>query len=313
MGKNIIVVGSINMDLVLSVHDFPKPGETILGKSHQWFPGGKGANQAVAILRSGGNVRMAGKTGDDNLGEAIIRHLRSESLDLRGVKCIRGEMTGLAIINVNSLGENNIIVSAGANRVWPETEAELKELLQGCDMVVLQQEIPLNIVESVLCIAKEQGLYTILNSAPASRHILPFLKYVDLLIVNEVEVAVLSGMTITNMESITKAVAQLSGDCRNIIVTLGKDGCLVFTENEFHGIPSYKVKAVDTTAAGDVFVGAVATYLSEDKGILDAAHWATAASALTVTQFGAQASIPFRSDIDQFIRQFSLRNHSNHT
>jgi ribokinase len=304
MGKKIIVVGSINMDLVVSINDFPKPGETILGKHHQWFPGGKGANQAVAILRSGGNVRMIGKIGDDNLGEIVASHLRKESLDLRGVKCIRGEVTGLAIINVNRLGENNIIVSAGANSVWQETEEELTELLKGYDMVVLQQEIPLNIVKSVLRIAKEQGLYTILNSAPASRDVLSSLKYVDLLIVNEVEVSVLSGIEITDMASITKAVAKLDHDCPSIIVTLGKDGCLVFVDNEFHGIPSYKIKVMDTTAAGDVFVGAVATCLSEGEGILEAARWATAASALTVTKLGAQASIPFRNDIDKFIQEF---------
>jgi ribokinase len=304
MGKKIIVIGSINMDLVVSIDDFPKPGETILGKQHQWFPGGKGANQAVAILRAGGNVRMVGKIGDDNLGEIVINNFRRENLELQGVKSLSGEMTGLAIINVNSLGENNIVVSAGANKVWQETETELTDLLKGYDMVVLQQEIPLNIVKSVLRIAKEQGLYTILNSAPASQDVLPSLKYVDLLIVNEVEVSVLSGAVCTDIPSVIKAVTQLGGDCRNIIVTLGKEGCLVFIDNTFHGIPSYKVKVVDTTAAGDVFVGAVATRLSEEEGILGAAHWATAASALTVTKLGAQASIPYRNDICKFIKEF---------
>jgi ribokinase len=303
MGKRIIVIGSINMDLVVSIDDFPKPGETILGKQHQWFPGGKGANQAIAILRAGGNVRMVGKIGDDNLGEMVLDNFRRENLDLRGVKSITGAMTGLAIINVNSLGENNIVVSAGANKIWEETEAEITDLLKGYDMVVLQQEIPLNIVKSVLRIAKGQGLYTILNSAPASQEILPSLKYVDLLIVNEVEVSVLSGAVCNDIPSITKAVTQLDGNCHNIIVTLGKDGCLVFVDNTFHGIPSYKVKAVDTTAAGDVFVGAVATRLSEEGGILDAARWATAASALTVTKLGAQASIPYRRDICKFIKE----------
>ncbi len=301
MGKKIIVFGSINMDLVVSINDFPKPGETILGKHHQWFPGGKGANQAVAVFRTGGNVRMIGKIGDDHLGKIVINHLRGERMDLQGVKCIREEVTGLAIINVNSLGENNIIVSAGANQVWPETEAELNDLLKGYDMVVLQQEIPLRVVKSVLKIAKAQGVHTILNAAPASEDILPSLKYVDLLIVNEVEISVLSGMALADIPSITEAVIKLSGACSNIIVTLGKDGCLVFADNEFNGVPSYKVKVIDTTAAGDVFVGAVATRLSEGERILDAARWATAASALTVTKLGAQASIPHRNDIGKFI------------
>lgn len=303
MGKKIIVIGSINMDLVVSINDFPKPGETILGKQHQWFSGGKGANQAVAISRTGGNVRMVGKIGDDKLSEIVYDNLQKENIDLQRVKCIRGEVTGLAIINVNSLGENNIIVSAGANKVWQETEEEIKDLLKGYDMVVLQQEIPLNIVKSVLKIAKEQGLYTILNSAPASKDVLPSLKYVDLLIVNEVEISILSNMEITDIPSIIQAVTKLSGDCHNIVVTLGKDGSVVYTGKEFHGIPAYKVKAIDTTAAGDVFVGAVATRLSEDAGILDAVYWATAASALTVTKLGAQASIPYRNDICKFIQE----------
>lgn len=288
------------MDLVVSVNEFPKPGETVLGKQHHWFPGGKGANQAVAARRLGCEVCMIGKIGSDNLGEAAIVNLQHEGIDIRKVKRIDGP-TGLAVINVNSQGENNIVVSPGANLVWDETDDELRELLTGYSIVLLQQEIPLHVNERILKIAKENDAFTVLNAAPVDKSIIKSLHLVDLLIVNEIELSVLSGVEITGYSAMEEALRKLAVLCKKIIVTLGKDGCALW-DQKFSRIPAYHVTAVDTTAAGDAFVGAVVSALSEGNALTKAARWASAAGALTVTKLGAQASIPYREDVLNFIK-----------
>ncbi|HEX7714930.1 MAG TPA: ribokinase [Bacillota bacterium] len=297
--KKVIVFGSINMDLVVSVDEFPKPGETVLGKQHHWFPGGKGANQAVAIRRLGGDVCMIGKIGSDNLGEAAIVNLQREGINIQKVRRV-DSLTGLAVINVNSQGENDIVVSPGANLVWDETDDELRRLLTGYSIVVLQLEIPIYVIERILKIAKEVNVFTVLNAAPVDTGIIPSLHNVDLLIVNEIELSVLSGVAIT-CSAMEDALQKLSVSCKNIIVTLGKDGCALW-DHRIYRIPAYHVKAVDTTAAGDAFVGAVVSALSEGIDLMEASRWASAVGALTVTKLGAQASIPYRNDVLDFIK-----------
>jgi ribokinase len=305
--KKVIVFGSINMDLVVSVSNFPKPGETILGKQHHWFPGGKGANQAVAIRRLGGDVSMVGKIGDDYLGQTAVDILHNENINTASIKSIKDVSTGLAIIQVDGYGQNTIVVSSGANEIWPETEATISRLLEGHDLAVFQLEIPIPTAAKIICQAKKMGLYTILNAAPANADILPVLSEIDLLIINETETALLSGKETINQENIREAVIQLAErGPSDIIVTLGEAGCLVFTGGNFYVIPSYRVDAVDTTAAGDTFVGAVVTRLGENAGIIDAARLASAAGALTVTRLGAQSSIPKREEVDEFIKTHDL-------
>lgn len=305
--NKIIVFGSINIDLVVSVDNFPKPGETILGRQHQWFPGGKGANQAVAIRRLGGDVCMVGKIGDDHLGQSAVNILNNENINTSYLKIINGVSTGLAIIQVDAQGENTIVVSPGANALWPETEEAIDILLNGHDLAVFQLEIPVPTVGKIIQSAKKKGIYTVLNAAPAHIDIIPFLPQVDLLIVNETETALLSGENNISSINIHQAVNRLMElGPKEIIVTLGENGCLVFTGGQYHAISSYRVKAVDATAAGDTFVGAVVTKLSEGENVLEAARWAVAAGALTVTRLGAQASIPTKQEVEEFLQKVVL-------
>lgn len=296
-----VVFGSINMDLVISVTNFSQPGETIIGKQHQWFPGGKGANQAVAIRRLGGAVSMVGKIGDDYLGQTAVNVLHSEHVATDYLKTVPGVATGLAVIQVDAKGENTIVVSPGANAVWPETAAEIDRILEDCDLVLLQLEIPVPVVGKILTQAKKRGLYTILNAAPACQAIIPYLPQVDLLIVNETEAALLSGEAQIDSTNIGQAITRLTKlGASEVIVTLGEQGCLVYTQGQYHSLAAYQVTAVDSTAAGDVFVGAVVTGLSRKASLLEAARWASAAGALTVTKLGAQVSIPTQGEVERF-------------
>lgn len=304
--KKVIVFGSINMDLVISVNNFPKSGETILGKQHHWFPGGKGANQAVAIRRLGGDVCMVGKIGDDYLGQSAVSILHNEGIDTVNIKSINGVATGLAVIQIDSSGQNTIVVSPGANKFWPESEAEIQALLNGYDLAVFQLEIPVLTTGKIIEQAKKMNIYTVLNAAPAHMDILPVLPKVDLLIINETETALLSGEEVINPANIREAIIRLAGlGPKEIIVTLGGNGCLVFTGGKFFSIPSYKVETVDSTAAGDTFVGAVVTRIGKGKDILESARWAVAAGALTVTRIGAQSSIPTEKEVDEFLQKYS--------
>lgn len=291
------------MDLVVSVDSFPKPGETILGKQHHWFPGGKGANQAVAVRRLGGDVCMVGKIGDDYLGQSAVNILHSENINTSHLKNVKGVSTGLAIIQVNTQGQNTIVVSPGANEIWPESEGDIDSILDECDLAVFQLEIPVAIVGKIMKRAKKKGIYTVLNAAPANIDVIPFLSEVDLLIINETETALLSGEKNISLANINQAISRLTElGPKEIIVTLGENGCFVFTDGNHHALNSYRVKAVDSTAAGDTFVGAVVTRLSARDNILEAARWAVAAGALTVTRLGAQVSIPTKKEVDEFLR-----------
>ena len=301
--KKVIVFGSINMDLVVSVADFPKTGETILSKQHQWFPGGKGANQVVAVRRLGGEVSMVGKIGDDYLAQSAVNVLHKENINTCLLKTVKGVSTGLAIIQVDTQGQNTIVVSPGANGIWPESAEDIDSMLNECDLAVLQLEIPVAVAGKIMQRAKMKGVYTVLNAAPASIDVIPFLPEVDLLIVNETETAILSGEKNISAANINQAISRLTKlGSREIIVTLGENGCVVFTGGNYHALSSYRVKAVDSTAAGDTFVGAVVARLCEGDNILEASRWAVAAGALTVTRLGAQASIPTKKEVDEFLR-----------
>ena len=300
----IVVVGSLNMDLVVKIPRIPSPGETLLGGEFKTHPGGKGANQAVAAARMGGEVYMVGCTGDDAFGRELRSTLEKDGINTSGVFVHPTAATGVALIQVDSQGRNSIAVAPGAN--YKLTDSDVKnafEKIGHFDILVVQFEIPMETVYAAVKLGAQTGARIIVNPAPAQ--VLPpdVLSLVDYLIPNEFELATIlkkSGMT---KEDIHENVSQIRAfGCKNCIVTLGKDGSMIVDNagNETH-IPAYSVQAVDTTAAGDCFVGALAVGLSEDKPLAEATRFASAAASISVTREGAQPSIPAREEVQKFI------------
>lgn len=300
MAGTIVVVGSINMDLVVRAPRHPAPGETILGSDFHTIPGGKGANQAVAAARLGGQVKMIGRVGDDAFGGVLLDNLRKDGVDTRYVPRTAGVASGVALITVSDAGQNNIVVVPGSNwRLTPEDVRAAEAAFEGAAAVLMQQEIPPETVAEAVSVARKHGVRTILNPSP-SRALSPdFLKQVDCLIPNEYELAQLAGV-----EGITTAANELKSiglDC--LIVTLGSDGALVLDGDQTYHIESYPVDVVDTTAAGDAFAGGFAVGLAEGKSTVEAATWGNAAGALAVTKMGAQPSLPTRAALQAFLEK----------
>lgn len=313
--NGIIVLGSINTDLVVRVPRMPRPGETMLGGEFFATLGGKGANQAVAAARAArAPVAFLAAVGDDANGrEARETLARETNLSLDFVKTISGQATGVALITVDaSSGENMISVASGANAVLSaESVDELPEQIWRQSRVFLAcLESPLAAVARGLALAKEHGLLTILNPAPAPAAPLPaeMLGIVDVLTPNEIEAAALAGGTATSSIGGSQASLSLvesarrlqSHGAKQVIMTRGSAGCFV-VDNEAAHLPAFRVQAVDTTAAGDAFNGALAIALSEGKALLDAARWASAAAALAVTRAGAIASLATREEIEALV------------
>jgi ribokinase len=297
MRGHIVVVGSINMDLVVRAPRHPQPGETILGTSFQTFPGGKGANQAVAAARLGGEVYMVGRVGDDDFGKSMLATLQDASVDTRFVLVSEKSASGVALITVSDAGQNNIVVVPGANALLTQADVQAAEsVFQGAAIVVCQLEIPLPAVREAARLAHAYGAAFILNPAPAQLLDPPLLSQVDYLIPNEQELALLTGMDNTSLA--INAIRDLG--MKHIIVTLGSEGALVMDQGEVYRLDAYPVAVIDTTAAGDAFVGAFAQALAEGKDGLAAAAWGNAAGALTVTRSGAQPSLPNRAALDEF-------------
>jgi ribokinase len=294
----IVVVGSINMDLVVRAPRHPQPGETILGSDFQTFPGGKGANQAVAAARLGGQVRMVGRVGMDPFGDLLVANMQKDGVDTRYVLRTEGVASGVALITVSEMGQNNIVVVPGTNGMLTSADIYAAEsAFEGAGAVLIQLEIPLEAVAVAAQLGKKHGAKVILNPAPAQGLPNSLLGQVDYLIPNESELYLLTGM-----QSILVAASSLKSIGLNcLIVTLGSQGVLVLDgEHEDH-ILSHAVGVVDTTAAGDAFVGAFAVALSENQTTLEAAVWGNAAGALSVTAAGAQPSLPTRQSLEAFL------------
>ena len=302
--KKILVVGSLNMDLVVRVQNLPKLGETILGDAFYENPGGKGANQAVAAARLGAHVSMIGKIGKDAYGSALLENLGKNDIDTDGI-IISDVITGRAVIEVDSMGNNNIVVIPGSNmELTKEDIDEKKEIMEKADIVILQQEIPISTVEYVLEQAKKSGKITILNPAPAQKIEDNILKLVDYLILNETELELITGSETIKDEEYPNIINDLQKrGSKNIILTLGEKGGIYTEENEINAYKALKVKAVDTTAAGDSFIGAFALKLAEGRKIEEAVNFAVAVSALTVTKIGAQQSLPTKVEINEFLEK----------
>lgn len=299
--KNICVIGSLNMDLVVNVDAMPKPGQTIIGSNFKEVPGGKGANQAVAMARLNGNVSMIGKVGEDGFGQTLINSLKNDKVDTTYIQTAKGS-TGVALITVDKNAQNSIVVSPGANFEVKEEDIDNNiKAIENSDIVVLQLETPLNTIKYALNKAKELNKYTILNPAPAVKLDDEIIKNVDLLTPNETELEIISGVSIETEEDIQKAAQiMIEKGVKELIVTLGSKGSLYINKEKSMFKKAYKVEAVDTTAAGDSYTGALAVALSQDKGIEDAMDFASKVGALSVLKEGAQSSLPTLEDVKNF-------------
>ena len=301
MSKNVLVVGSINVDYVIHTPRLPKLGETISGEGFAVNCGGKGANQAVAISKSGNTVKMLGAVGKDSSGELAIGNLEKFGVDCSAVVKVDAP-TGAAVITVCK-GDNYIILDVGANAyVTPELINNNIELFDWADIVVMQFEIPTSTVLEVAKLAKGKGKIVIVNPAPVKNIDAEVYSYVDFIIPNEFEAGLITGITINTHEdaqNVVRALCELG--CKNAIVTLGKHGC-VYGNNENIGASGiYDIDAIDTTAAGDSFIGGLCSKLCEKADVGDAISYASAVSAITVSRNGAAASIPYDFEVEAFI------------
>ncbi|WLH10928.1 ribokinase [Pseudomonas hefeiensis] len=302
MPAKVVVIGSLNMDLVTRAPRLPKGGETLIGESFCTIPGGKGANQAVAAARLGANVSMVGCVGSDAYGQQLRGALLAEGIDCQSVSVVAGS-SGVALIVVDDNSQNAIVIVAGANGVLtPDVLDRFDEVLRSADVIICQLEVPDATVGHALKRGRELGKTVILNPAPASRA-LPADWYasIDYLIPNESEAAVLSGLAVDSLETAEAAATQLlAAGAGKVIVTLGAQGLMFANGASFEHFPAPLVKAVDTTAAGDTFVGGFAAALADGKSEVEAIRFGQIAAALSVTRAGAQPSIPTLLEVQAF-------------
>ncbi|MDQ6421494.1 ribokinase [Paenibacillus sp. LHD-117] len=300
--RKLLVVGSINMDVVSNVKQFPLPGETIHSGGTAFVPGGKGANQAVAAARAGADCAMVGAVGLDPFGDTLVASLAERGVDAGAV--LRKEGTsGIALITVNEEGENNIILSEGANGKVTAADVASSAAWDGVYAVLLQNEIPWETTLSAMRGAKDAGVRVFLNPAPARSLPDETFPLLDTLIVNETEAAVVTGVKVDGVASAAVAAEwALAKGASSVIVTLGEQGCFYAdAQGARLAVPAFRVKPVDTTAAGDTFIGAYAAASADGLGTEDALRFAVAASALAVTRPGAQSSIPDKAEIEAFL------------
>ncbi len=301
----VVVVGSTNTDMTVRVPRIPSPGETALGRDFRITAGGKGANQAVAAARAGGTVTFVTALGTDDFGDRALENLAREGIDVDLVRRVPGAPSGVALICVDDEGENSIAVAAGANgELRPEDIEPLGRVLRLGDVVLLQLEIPLQTVEAAARLAATREARLILNPAPARILSDTLLSHVSLITPNQGEAEQLTGVDVSDEVALTRAAAALhERGVREVLVTLGARGVFVSSDGRSELVPACRVDAVDTTAAGDVFNGSLAVALVEHQSLGDAVRFASAAAALSVTRMGAQASAPWRAEIDTFLRE----------
>lgn len=299
MNRNIVVIGSCNTDMVINMERLPLPGETLLGGKFFMNAGGKGANQAVAAARLGGKVNFIAKVGNDPFGIRSIDQYKAEGIGTKHVVVDKEHPSGVALILVDAHGENSIAVASGANaHLLPADIDEAHAAIKEGDIVLMQLETPMKTIEHAALIAKQAGKKVILNPAPAQPLSGALLGCLYMLIANETEAEFISGIQITDMDSVARAADVIcSKGVENVVITLGSKGAFVKERGAYHQVPALKVKAVDATAAGDTFCGAVCVALAEEKNIIEAVEFACQASAVTVTRMGAQSSLPYRSEV----------------
>jgi len=303
---DIVVVGSLNMDLVVKAPRMPVAGETIHGEDLRNIPGGKGANQAAAAVKLGSKVALVGRVGDDAFGPRLIDNLKQLGVNTNHVRIDAEAATGTAIIIVNEGGENSIVVSPGANgRVAKEDIDRIDKLLDQAKYLLLQFEIPLEAVQYAIEVASRKKVKVIFNPAPAKKLPPEILTKVDFLVPNETETKLLTGLEVKDLNSAEAAARKLAElGISVVIITLGEKGALFVAGNEAIHIPAQKVKVVDTTAAGDAFIGGLATALVKGYALKDAVKYASCAGTLAVTKFGAQTSLPTLEEVEHLFKSY---------
>lgn len=297
--KNILVIGSSNTDMVIKTHSFPTPGETILGGRFLMNAGGKGANQAVAAARLGGVVTFVGKIGDDIFGKQAVQQLEDEGINVDFVAVDSENPSGVAMITVDRKGENSIVVAPGSNgTLSPADFDKAMTKLDESDFVLMQLEIPIQTVEYIAAKAAERQKKVILNPAPAAQLSNALLQNLYLITPNETEAELLTGTRVVDEQSALKAATQLHNKgVEVVIVTMGSAGAFLFENGHSELIRAPRVDAVDTTAAGDTFNGALVVALSEGKSMRESIAFANRAASISVTRMGAQSSVPYRKEI----------------
>jgi len=300
----IIVVGSINMDLVVRTSNIPVPGQTVLGQDCRLFPGGKGANQAVAAARQGASVSLIGRVGTDVFGQQLLANLQQEGIDTSQIFADPSTASGIALITVSADGQNSIVVAPGANhKLLPIHIQDASAVFAHADALLLQLEIPLNTIIAAAKQAKDNNLKVILNPAPAQSLPVELLSLVDILIPNESETTMLTGDPVGSLEQAETAARKLlARGVSSVVVTLGEKGALLVQgEQRAYFAPSFSVNVMDTTAAGDSFVGTFSVALAEGISLEAAISRACAAGALATTRLGAQPSIPTKTEVDNLL------------
>ncbi|MCU6667487.1 ribokinase [Enterobacteriaceae bacterium H4N4] len=301
----LVVLGSINADHILNLESFPTPGETVTGHRYQVAFGGKGANQAVAAGRSGADIAFIACTGDDDTGERVRKQLESDNIDIAPVSVVQGESTGVALIFVNAEGENVIGIHAGANAALTVERVEAqRDIIAGAEALLMQLESPVESVLAAATIAHENHTTVVLNPAPARVLSDELLALVDIITPNETEAEKLTGIRVENDDDAARAAKALHEKGINtVIITLGSRGVWASVNGDGCRVPGFKVQAIDTIAAGDTFNGALVTALLEGEQLDKAIRFAHAAAAIAVTRTGAQPSVPWRNEIDEFLSQ----------
>ncbi len=303
--SKIVIVGSVNMDLVVRAAHMPIPGETILGSDFRTIPGGKGANQAVAAARLGAEVTMVGRIGMDAFGQTLMNNLIAEGIDISNLVTDNRASSGVAMITVDYQGQNSIVVAPGANyHLSPADIQQAFSRIKEVDIVILQLEIPLDCVETAAMLSHERGSRTILNPAPAQQLSTNLLNWIDVLIPNESETGLLTGLPVDEISQVETAGQRLLNQGAHCaVITLGSRGVFVMPGMNQPGIhlPAHKVEVIDTTAAGDAFVAGLAVGLGEHFPLMEAIKLGNAAGALSVTRLGAQPSLPTRSEVNEFL------------
>lgn len=305
---DIVVIGSLNMDMVVRTNRSPDAGETLIGQDFALSPGGKGANQAVAAARLGAEVSMIGRVGKDTFGSEMLEIIRNEGIHIEHISVSEHQATGVASIVIEEDGENRIIVVPGANiELTVEDIQALEAVISQAKIIVLQLEMDLAMSEQAIAIAHRKGIPVILNPAPARVLKDEMLAQVSYLTPNETEAGILSGMTVDSAETAEQAARiLLQKGVQNVIVTLGSKGALIVNAEGAKAVPGFPVKAVDTVAAGDSFNGALAQQLVLGKTLEEAVSFANAVGALAVGKEGAIPSLPQLSEVEQFLNRKSL-------
>lgn len=301
--SKIVVVGSSNTDMIIQTDKIPVPGETVIGGKFSIAAGGKGANQAVAAARAGGQVTFIARIGNDMFGQQAVEGFKNDDINVENVITDTEEPSGVALIFVDKTGENSIAVASGANsKLCAEDVEQADDIIKSADVLLMQLETPVDTIRTAAKIAKSKNVKVILNPAPAQKLDDEILSLLDVLTPNETEAELLTGVKVSDIDSAKKAGFKLlEKGLEIIVITLGKKGALLITKNETELVPGYKVSAIDATAAGDTFNGILAVGISEGKDLKEAINLANAGAALSVTKLGAQPSAPKRKAIENLL------------